>query len=334
MSDARFATRVGLFVAIGLALMAALLLTFSKGIKLFARGYEVKLKAANVAGLKDNANVQLAGVTVGHVTRAEVAPDGRGVHIVLKIDTRYQDRIHADARFVIETVGLLGDQYVAIYPQENKAAVLQPGEVVAAEEPLSFQEVVRSAESLIGQLNKTMKIVNEAAARLDRTVLSEDTLTNVTEALRQFRQLSDRAVGLADHIGRLVETNTPPISASISNLVRFSEDIELLTDEMKQTVATNRVEFTKAVRNLERTSATLDRLASEVESGKGLAGVLFKDQQLRFNVAATASNLTEASGSLTVLLSNLNRHGLLYKPKPPRTTSGSRSLYPGNTPFN
>ncbi len=149
MSERNYTWKVGLFVAIGLALLGGLLLTFSKGLSVFTPTYKVSLKATSVGGLKKNANVLLSGVPVGRVVGFDVAPDGKGVLIYLSIEARYKDRIRGDARFSIQQQGLLGDQYVDISPQENKAAPIEPGVEIKAEEPFSFQETARSAKDLI-----------------------------------------------------------------------------------------------------------------------------------------------------------------------------------------
>src|SRR5712671_6529960 len=131
MNETRFALRVGLFVALGLILAGGLLLIFSKGLNLLTPTYELRLRSATVGGLKNRAAVLLDGVSVGNVAGTEVAPDGRGVIIIARINSKYS--IHADARFAIEQIGFLGDQFVAIYHQANKGPVLPPGAEVMVE---------------------------------------------------------------------------------------------------------------------------------------------------------------------------------------------------------
>src|SRR5437867_683751 len=109
MNEPRYAARVGAFVVVAIIVMAALLLVFSKGVSLFTPTYTLRLRAENVGGLKSRAPVTVSGVTVGRVVDTELAPDGKGVSILLQIEKRYG--IHRDARFVVEQVGLLGDQF-------------------------------------------------------------------------------------------------------------------------------------------------------------------------------------------------------------------------------
>ncbi|HUR47066.1 MAG TPA: MlaD family protein [Candidatus Saccharimonadales bacterium] len=325
MNDSRFAGKVGFFVALGIVVLGLLFMSFSKGLSLFVKTYEIKLRAASVGGLKKNAAVLLSGVTIGNVIDTEIPAEGKGVFLRLKIQEKY--KIHSDARFAIEQIGFLGDQFVAIYPQDNTGPILAPGAVVKAEEPLNIGEVVRSASGLIQGVNQTIKTLNEAVSRVERTVLSDVTLSNVTETLANFRQLSTKALGMVDGIDRLVSTNTPGIYVAVSNLVLFSQDLDKLADELGTTLKLNGVELTKAVKNLEKTSIVLERLANEVDSGKGLAGSLVKDQAMSKHLSMTVSNMS-------VLTSNLTRFGLLYKPKQPKPESANRKpIYPGKNPI-
>src|SRR5258708_13123400 len=114
MNDSRFAVKVGLFVTGGLILLALLLLTFSKGLNVLMPTYELRLRANTVGGLKRQGTVLMSGVSVGRVAYADVAPDGHGVVIGLRIYKRY--RIYGDAPFSIEQLAFLCAHYVPIHP--------------------------------------------------------------------------------------------------------------------------------------------------------------------------------------------------------------------------
>src|SRR5689334_22433588 len=112
MTQSRLEWKVGLFVFIGLALLAALLVEFSKGLTLFRPTYTLYLRADNVGGLKPRAGVMMSGVQVGTVSEIELAPDGKSVVITLRLYKQYA--VHKDADFIIDQSGFLGDQFVAI----------------------------------------------------------------------------------------------------------------------------------------------------------------------------------------------------------------------------
>src|SRR5207253_9669839 len=110
MSKPRLEWRVGLFVLIGLVILAGLLIQFSKGLTLLpGNTYTIKMRASNVGGLKKRAAVLMSGVQVGVVGDIKLGPAGTNVSIFLTIYNEY--KIHKDARFLIEQSGFLGDQY-------------------------------------------------------------------------------------------------------------------------------------------------------------------------------------------------------------------------------
>ncbi|MHB8522539.1 MAG: MlaD family protein [Limisphaerales bacterium] len=322
MRPMRLEWKVGLFVLVCLVLLGTLVIEFSKGWTLFKSSYELRLRTTNVGGIKAGAAVLMSGVPVGNVVRTDLSPDGKSVVVFIHVLNRYQ--IHRDAQIVIEQAGFLGDQYISIVPRQNKLAVLHPGEEVACAEPFNLQEVARSAAGLIKRVDQTAEKLNEAVSRIDTTFLSEQTLTNLALTVANFHQLSERTLGTLDNIDALIQTNAPAVNLVISNFVGSSEQINQVTAELRETVATNRNDITAAVKNIESATVRADKLLGDLQDGKGLAGSLLKDEQLKADLSLMISNFT-------LLSSNLNKYGLFYKPKPLRSRPAS-SLRPAE-PF-
>lgn len=322
MTPMRLEWKVGLFVLVCLVLLGTLVIEFSKGWTLFKSSYELRLRTANVGGIKAGAAVLMSGVPIGNVARTDLSPDGKSVVVFIRVLSRYQ--IHKDAQIVIESAGFLGDQYISIVPRQNQLAVLQPGEEVACAEPFNLQEVARSAAGLIKRVDQTAEKLNEAVSRIDTTFLSEQTLTNLALTVANFHQLSERTLVTLNNIDSLIQTNTPAVNLVMSNFVGSSEQLNQVTAELRETVATNRNDITAAVKNIESATVRADKLLADLQDGKGLAGSLLKDEQLKADLSLMVSNFT-------LLSSNLNKYGLLYKPKPPRARAAS-SLRPAE-PF-
>jgi len=301
MDKSRLETKVGLFVFVGLALLAVLLIQFSKGTSIFRGTYELRLQAANVGGLKPRASVLLSGVQVGAVSDIQLAPDGKSVTILLKI---YRDcKIYSDARFVIEQSGFLGDQFVAIVPTANQGPVLTNNQSVECEPPFNLQEVARSASGLILRIDDTAKKLDASVTDLRRVVLNAQTLTNFSVAINNMRSVTERAAGTLDDVNGLVATNGARINLAVSNVVFFSQDLLRLADSAQDVVTTNSPEINAAIKNVESSTEVLKKLADDLQSGKGLAGTVLQNDTLATNVQVMAYNLAIAS-------SNLNRLGL------------------------
>jgi len=322
MKTSRLEGKVGLFVFIGLALLAVLLLQFSKGTTFFRPTYKLLLRATNVGGLKVRAVALMAGVQVGSVSDIKLGPQGTNVTITLKIYNEYE--IHKDARFLIEQSGFLGDQYVAIMPTKNQGEVFKDEDTAEAEAPFnmvevarSVQEVARSAGGFVARIDDTAVRLNEAIADVRRLVLNDQTLTNLATTVGNFRNVSDHALTTVDNVNSLVQSNSPAIEMAVSNLKLFSEEINHFATEFSSVLTTNTAEITLAVKNIETSTVMLTNLLHDLETERGLAGRLIKNEDLAASVSQIASNLT-------ITTSNLNRLGLwgiLWSHKPPRTNT-------------
>lgn len=317
MTKPSFAWKVGLFVFIGLVLLAGLLLEFSKGMSFLQRTTTIYLHAPDVVGVKNRADVMMSGVKVGSVSEIGLEADGKHATLALKIYSRYQ--IRADARFVIQPSGLLGDEYVAIIPTENKAPVLQDGASAKAEAPFNLDEFERTAGGLIERLDRTVEDLGGMIRDVRKHMLNEQTLTNFSSVANNLRRASERALATMDNLSGLVSSNGPALSQSSSNLVAFSERMDEFAGTLDGVVSSNRTAIGAAVKNLEDSTETLKSLLGGIEAGKGLAGTLLKNEQLAANVSLVASNLS-------VTTSNLNRLGLwgvLWRHKPPKASRAS-----------
>jgi phospholipid/cholesterol/gamma-HCH transport system substrate-binding protein len=345
MNQSRTEWKVGIFVLICLVMLGALLLNFAKGLTVFKKTYEIRMLTANVGGIKPKAGVLMAGVPVGTVREIELSDQGKSVVVFLQIFERYQ--IHADAVFTIEAAGFLGDQYVSIVPDRNTGPLLIAGDTVRCREPFNMQEAARSALGLIQRVDQTVQQLHESVMRIDRTILAERTLTNLVATFENFNRVSlqtkdvmdratlfaDKAVGTLDRVETLVNTNSVPVQNAVSNLVLFSRQLNQVGEELQQTVATNRIQFTAAIKNIEASSILVTNLLVDLQNGKGLAGSLLKSEKLDAQFADLVLNLNILSTNFVTLSSNLNRFGLLYKPKQVRTNVTGTVVYRGK-PLN
>ena len=322
MSKSRLEWKVGLFVTVGLILLGALMLQFSKGTTFFRPTYTILLRAANVGGLKMRAQVLMSGVQIGTVSDIRLSPTGTNVTISLRLFSQY--RIHKDARFLIEQSGFLGDQYVAILPTLNQGEFFENSDVAETEPPFNMLEVARSARGFIQRVDEAAKNINEAIGDVRRELLNEKTLTNLAVAAGNLRLASERALVTVDNLDGLVASNSPAFANSGSNLVAFSEQMNQFAGTLTSVLNTNTTQINSAVKNIESSTEVLKNVLVELQAGKGLAGSLLKNEALSARVSQIANDLSVTS-------SNLNRLGLwgiLWQHKPPRTNAaaGPRSL--------
>jgi ABC-type transporter Mla subunit MlaD len=224
MSKDKTAWKVGLFVLIALVLAAGMVMRFSKGTGL-ASTYRLNLEANNAGGIIRGASVLMSGVPIGSISEIYLAQDGGKVTMVASIYEQF--RIATNAVFGIGTVGFLGDRYISVSPGPNSQNVryLEDGETVRVGEAFDFAQVAESASGLMDRLSGTVDQLSNAVTRLDQTVISEQSLSNLTLTVANFRTLSERAMSAAGGLDDFVRTNTATLSQSITNFTSFTEKL-------------------------------------------------------------------------------------------------------------
>lgn len=317
MSQSKFEWKVGLFVFIGLVLLAGMMLNFSKGLPFFNKSYTLKLSAENVAGIKPKAAVMMSGVKIGTAVDSILATNGS---VIIRLEIYEDFKIDREAKFMLDALGFLGDQYVAVTVTNDSGQYLTNGETVFAQSPLNLQEAMRSTAGLLSQAQSTMKTLDEAVSNINKTVLNDATLTSFSHSISNLQTISGNANQTLGKIDLLVQSNSPVLSASVSNLYDFSA-------ELKTMLATNQNDVALAVKNLRNASSNLNILLDDVKATNGPAGLLLRDEKMKNDLASLATNLNSVAQNFSVFSSNLNKRGIwsmLWKPKPPKKSEKDR----------
>jgi phospholipid/cholesterol/gamma-HCH transport system substrate-binding protein len=298
--------KIGIFALAALVLAAVLILNFSKSAGPWTSQIRITIESTEVGGLTSGAKVMMAGVAVGHVESLNLGADGRKVLIHCAILKKY--RIHRDAKVEIQQSGFLGDQYVSITPNQNEGGLVDDGDNLVASPPFNMLEAARSAAGLLQRLDATASKLDSAVARVDRVLLAEGALRDLTNGFANFNRLSERAdVALSD-IQQLVRSNSPAIGLTLSNLSAFAVTLQGTATNLNSVVDANKAVVQNTLANLSVASGDVKAFTAELRSGQGLVGAAFKDEKMR-------DQFQQMIGNLTVVSSNLSRYGILWKPR-------------------
>jgi len=131
--------RLGAFIVVTLALLAAGVFIIGSKQYLFSSTYRLRAQFDNVAGLSAGANVLVGGVTSGTVKSIELPhqPGGK-VTVVMELDRATHEIIKQDSQASIETEGLLGNQYLAISFGSPGQADVRNGDTLTSIPPLQM----------------------------------------------------------------------------------------------------------------------------------------------------------------------------------------------------
>ncbi|MCX6903578.1 MAG: hypothetical protein NTW03_08890, partial [Verrucomicrobia bacterium] len=203
---------------------------------------------------------------------------------------------------------MLGDQFVSIYPKTTAAPWLKDGDEVLGQESFNLGEVAQSAEDLIKQLTETLGEVRGGLTNIRHSILDPQTLCNLSNVISNFRQVSEHGIVVMSNVSGFVQSNSQPLSQSISNVNRFSQDLEPIARHLDETILANRSNLTDTIAGFKAASASISNIVAGLETGQGVAGSLLKDARLQ-------SQMNSIVSELSVTASNLSHYGLLYKPK-------------------
>src|SRR5947209_7038604 len=112
-----------LFVISCAGLLLFLWLSFGGSVPLNPEGYRVRISFPNAQELSTQADVRIAGVTVGKVVEKEVDPHGNGTIATIQLDNQYAP-IHQDAHAILRQKTILGVIYVQLSPGSTKSPPL------------------------------------------------------------------------------------------------------------------------------------------------------------------------------------------------------------------
>ncbi|MEZ5571738.1 MAG: outer membrane lipid asymmetry maintenance protein MlaD [Halioglobus sp.] len=133
---------VGLLMLAGIAALSFLAFQVSsRGFNQNQDGYDVTAYFTNVSGLTDNARVTLAGVTIGSIQNIEIVPATMKAKVDMKI-SKDVDYLADDSSAVIQTAGVLGEKYVAIYPGSNDDTLVEGSQIYDTQSSMIFEDMI------------------------------------------------------------------------------------------------------------------------------------------------------------------------------------------------
>lgn len=264
--------RVGIFMAIGLGAVAAMVVYFGRFGDAVRSYYQVRVEYPNASGLLKGASVLLAGAKVGFVeSNPVILPDMDGVYVNLKI---YEDvEIPSASEFTVGSSGLLGDRFVQVNLKKDAKASppIAPGTVIKGKSETGMSEIFDQAGPVVAEVRAVMKKVDNITAKIDNDVLKESMMKDLNETIANLKTSS---VAIAEATKRL-DGVMAKTETAIGSGEQAMASAKSAADELK-----------KAIEDIRG-------LVQGVKSGRGALGVLLSDKQTADNLRVLVQNLRE-----------------------------------------
>lgn len=247
----RVEVKVGLFVAMGLAVSALIIFLIGDASRMFETKVSYTAAFEDVEGLNAGAPVLMGGVNIGHVAAVQYPADEKRSEVIVELSVVESEarRIRLDSRASVAPKGLLGDKLITISKGSPTEPQIEEGNVIPSVQQkglmAQFEGLGEKADAVLGNLEKTSGTLAEQTFR--------DDLQSSARAVRSVLENLDKGEGY------------------VPKLLKDGDEAARLS---------------QAVANLEKTSAQLtqvlarvDKAVAQVHSGPGFAhDVLYGEQ--------------------------------------------------------
>lgn len=314
MDDRRLELRVAVLALAALAGAAGLLYLIGA----FERRGDAHLRVdfAHAGGVPTGAPVKVAGIPVGRVQAQRLDPerrDERGralpVQLQLSLDKAVLAKLHVGLRVGVATQGPLGEPFVEIDPGAVTGPALEENAELRGDDPPRLDQLIAQMEGLVGAVHDLVAspdggggdFLRDAASltrdadgvlRDNRAVLTA-TLADVRDAAADLRSMaregrgllgSGKVQGLVDDgavVARSLRENVPELARDARHLAKSGDNLAgSFTPEDGERLKAALARYEAAGEKLQAISDKAERIITAIDSGKGNAGAMVKDDQL------------------------------------------------------
>jgi phospholipid/cholesterol/gamma-HCH transport system substrate-binding protein len=254
--------KVGAFVFVGLAVLAALVIQFGRLGEGFKAYYLVTVRFPDASGLLKNSNVLLAGAKIGRVAGGpRLVQEGQGVAVPLRIYDFV--KIPVGSKFTVGSSGLLGDRFVSVtMPPGQAASYIPKNAFIDGARETGMDDLTREGGQLVNDLRGTVQNINTVVTRLNQETLSPDNMQNLKAS---FQHLNEATGSLAESSKKL--------------------------DGVIEKADTAMSSAGKAADDLQGAIADARKMLRAATEGKGLLPAILTNQDLANDLRALISNL-------------------------------------------
>lgn len=275
--------KVGVFVLIGLAVIAAMILMFGVNREGFRKFYHLTVDIPDANGLLKGSNVQLAGARIGYVSeKPRILPTIGAVAIEVKIFDEI--KIPKSAHFEVGSSGLLGDRYVSIvmardfdpkkFDPTDPNQIYLDGARIEGTRAGGIEELTQKGADVMDELKKALVKLQQTTTDLDHRLdllLSDTNLKNMQGTFSNLKTTSDSFVDASKDLNVVIKNAQDAIETT------------------KQTMTT----ANGAATDLRGAIGDARKVLRRATEGDGVIAALLSNHELGENVKALIANLRQ-----------------------------------------
>jgi phospholipid/cholesterol/gamma-HCH transport system substrate-binding protein len=276
---------VGLFLFVGLAVIAGMILLFGSKGQQMGRGYDISVELPNADGLIRNSLVMLAGAPIGQVATPP-ALIGKSFHVLVKLRIREDVRIPRQASFLVSSSGLMGDKFVNVVVPEKADLddMIAPGErLVGGAQAVGFEELANKGGIVMDQLNSEIKQIETMTQTLNEKLLSDANMKNLQDTFANLKTTTESLKATSDEFRTVIEKAGTAVDSAKSVM----KTADGAATDLRGAIGEARKTADAATKTIEVAQGLLHRAAA----GDGTLGALISDRKMADDLKALVANL-------------------------------------------
>lgn len=283
--------------ALAVVAVTALVLGFDflKGNNTFQRGRDFYVVYDKVPGLQESDPIRVNDLLIGRVKDLTLRDD---YTIMARLNITEDFPIPVDTRAMISSADFLGAKQVDLVIGKSDR-LARSGDTLRGTIEVGIQEAIREelrpitskVQALISSIDSSMTVVNAIFSGETGDDV-ENSLTSISEALTNFRNMSLRVDNMVARQTRNVDTifsSLATVSRGFADkdaeMQRILENLATITDSLAA------AEFAATVTDARDAIRGLGAIIERVEDGEGTLGKLVQDDALYENLNASSQDL-------------------------------------------
>ncbi|MDD3905964.1 MAG: MlaD family protein [Candidatus Omnitrophica bacterium] len=175
-----FELKVGVFILIGV--MILFIIVFSIGGANFSKkGYKIKVQFSFANGIGGTAPVRLAGVGVGQIQGVRIIRDANTnltkAELTAWIDEKA--KIENDSVVTINTLGLLGEKYLEIFPGTPGNPLLKANDMIVGKDPIPMEKFTEDLANLTDSVNAIVSKIKRGEGTIGKLLVDQAVYDNL-----------------------------------------------------------------------------------------------------------------------------------------------------------
>jgi len=331
--------RVGIFMLAALLVFGFMILNSSGDFNPFEKKLRLRVRFASADGLRKNAEVQLAGISVGKVEDVKFlppdSPEGERIEatlgVVQVLDKKpIGDLIRTDSTATLVATSVLGnDKMINITTGTEKGSAVENDTILKSNSAISMNQLTSTGNDLLKQINKLaipaneiLNKANQGEGTLGRIVNDESLYRSLDGAVAETRAMMTRLQTTIDKInegkgsaGKLV--NDPALydglNRTVAQLESISADIKagrgsagkfVNDDALYNETRAAITDLRKSINSINDIAADIKMVTADIKDGKGTAGKLLKDEKLYDDAREAISRFNSTTTRIEAILAD------------------------------